>query len=32
MNYFDEYRKRMDIRFITFSAYDMEEDIHGAAI
>lgn len=27
-----EYRKRMEIRFITFSAYDMEEDIHGAAI
>ena len=27
-----EYRKSMDIHFITFSAYDMEEDIHGAAI
>ena len=27
-----EYRKSMDIHFITFSAYDVEEDIHGAAI
>lgn len=27
-----EYRKRMDIHFITYSAYDAEEDIHGAAI
>lgn len=27
-----EYRKTMDIHFITYSAYDMEEDIHGAAI
>ena len=27
-----EYRKSMDIRFITYSAYDAEEDIHGAAI
>ena len=27
-----EYRKTMDIHFITFSAYDAEEDIHGAAI
>ena len=26
------YRKNMDIRFITYSAYDVEEDIHGAAI
>ena len=26
------YRKGMDIHFITYSAYDMEEDIHGAAI
>lgn len=25
-------RKNMDIRFITYSAYDVEEDIHGAAI
>ncbi len=27
-----EYRKSMDITFITYSAYDAEEDIHGAAI
>lgn len=27
-----EYRKKMDITFITYSAYDAEEDIHGAAI
>lgn len=27
-----EYRKSMEIRFITYSAYDAEEDIHGAAI
>lgn len=27
-----EYRKKMDISFITYSAYDAEEDIHGAAI
>ena len=27
-----EYRKKMDIGFITYSAYDVEEDIHGAAI
>ena len=27
-----EYRKHMDIHFITYSAYDAEEDIHGAAI
>ncbi len=27
-----EYRKQMDIQFITFSAYDIDEDIHGAAI
>lgn len=27
-----EYRKSMDIHFITYSAYDAEEDIHGAAI
>ncbi len=27
-----EYRKQMDIKFITYSAYDAEEDIHGAAI
>lgn len=27
-----EYRKQMDIVFITYSAYDEEEDIHGAAI
>lgn len=27
-----EYRKTMDITFITYSAYDVEEDIHGAAI
>ena len=27
-----EYRKSMDIHFITYSAYDTEEDIHGAAI
>ena len=27
-----EYRKSMDIHFITYSAYNMEEDIHGAAI
>ena len=27
-----EYRKGMDIHFITYSAYDAEEDIHGAAI
>lgn len=27
-----EYRKSMDIRFITYSAYDAEEDINGAAI
>lgn len=26
------YRKSMDITFITYSAYDAEEDIHGAAI
>lgn len=26
------YRKHMDIHFITYSAYDAEEDIHGAAI
>ena len=26
------YRKTMDIVFITYSAYDAEEDIHGAAI
>ena len=26
------YRKSMDIHFITYSAYDIEEDIHGAAI
>ncbi len=26
------YRKRMSIQFITYSAYDAEEDIHGAAI
>ena len=27
-----EYRKQMDITFITYSAYDAEEDINGAAI
>ena len=27
-----QYRKTMDITFITYSAYDAEEDIHGAAI
>lgn len=27
-----DYRKAMDIKFITYSAYDAEEDIHGAAI
>ena len=27
-----EYRRMMDITFITYSAYDAEEDIHGAAI
>ena len=27
-----EYRKTMNINFITYSAYDVEEDIHGAAI
>ena len=27
-----EYRKTMDITFVTYSAYDAEEDIHGAAI
>ena len=27
-----EYRKSMNIHFITYSAYDAEEDIHGAAI
>ena len=27
-----EYRKHMSIVFITYSAYDTEEDIHGAAI
>lgn len=27
-----EYRKGMDINFITYSAYDAVEDIHGAAI
>lgn len=27
-----EYRKSMNITFITYSAYDVEEDIHGAAI
>jgi len=27
-----EYRSKMDITFITYSAYDAEEDIHGAAI
>ena len=27
-----EYRKTMSITFITYSAYDAEEDIHGAAI
>lgn len=27
-----EFRKDMVIRFITYSAYDAEEDIHGAAI
>lgn len=27
-----EYRTKMDITFITYSAYDAEEDIHGAAI
>lgn len=26
------YRRTMDITFITYSAYDAEEDIHGAAI
>ena len=26
------YRKEMDITFITYSAYDAEEDIQGAAI
>lgn len=26
------YRKSMEIRFITYSAYDVEEDIHGASI
>ena len=27
-----EYRTKMDITFITYSAYDAKEDIHGAAI
>lgn len=27
-----EYRKSMEVRFITYSAYDVEEDIQGAAI
>ena len=27
-----EFREKMDIRFITFSAYDTEEDINGASI
>lgn len=27
-----EYRRTMNIMFITYSAYDVEEDIHGAAI
>ena len=27
-----EYRRSMNITFITYSAYDAEEDIHGAAI
>lgn len=27
-----DYRRTMDITFITYSAYDAEEDIHGAAI
>lgn len=27
-----DYRKKMSINFITYSAYDVEEDIHGAAI
>ena len=27
-----DYRTRMFISFITYSAYDAEEDIHGAAI
>lgn len=27
-----EYRRTMNITFITYSAYDAEEDIHGAAI
>ena len=27
-----EFRKSMEIRFITYSAYDVEEDIHSAAI
>lgn len=27
-----EYRRSMDITFITYSAYDVDEDIHGAAI
>lgn len=27
-----EYRTKMSINFITYSAYDVEEDIHGAAI
>jgi 4-hydroxy 2-oxovalerate aldolase len=27
-----EYRKKMSINFITYSAYDVEEDINGAAI
>jgi len=28
----DFYRQSMDITFITYSAYDVEDDIHGAAI
>ena len=31
-NAITEYRRRMSITFITYSAYDAEEDIHGAAI
>lgn len=27
-----DYRKKMDVNFITYSAYDVEEDIYGAAI
>ena len=27
-----EFREKIKIEFVTYSAYDVEEDIHGAAI